>query len=182
MGAYTKKTYVNDTTPALSATNLNSTEQGAYDAHQEIANYASAMVGVIMYFPWTSAPTGWVACDGSQLSTSTYSALYAVIGTTFGSGSGTFAVPDLRGRFIRGWDNGVGRDSGRTFGSVQADDVSYHCHSFTDQNFTGNQTEPVASGLGSPYNSTTTTDTTSTVPTSGDSHPKNVAMLACIKY
>lgn len=49
-------------------------------------------------------PTGWVACDGSELSTSNaqYASLYELIGTTFGSGSGTFKVPDLRARVPAG--------------------------------------------------------------------------------
>ncbi len=51
-----------------------------------------------------SAPTGWLLCDGSAVSRSTYSALFAVIGTTYGSGNGstTFNVPNAQGVFVRG--------------------------------------------------------------------------------
>jgi microcystin-dependent protein len=60
--------------------------------------------GVIVPFAGTSAPTGWLLCYGQQVSTSTYAVLYAAIGTTYGSGSGTFGVPDLRGRAAFGVD------------------------------------------------------------------------------
>lgn len=77
--------------------------------------------GAIMTFAMSSAPTGWLYCNGQQVSRTTYSALFSAIGTTYGVGNGTttFHLPDLRGEFIRGWDNGRGIDSGRTFGSTQ---------------------------------------------------------------
>jgi microcystin-dependent protein len=181
MSAYTKKTYVNDTTPALSATNLNSTEQGIYDIHAELTAYYANTVGVVSYFAGSTPPTGWIKCNGAGLDTTAYAALYAVIGYTFGGSGATFNIPDLRGLFIRGWDHGVGRDSGRAFGSYQADTIGYHRHSFTDELYVGNQLLPNAT-LAQPYNASTTTDTTTTVPASGEGRPKNVAMIACIKY
>lgn len=55
--------------------------------------------GVIVDFAGSSAPTGWLICDGSSVLRSTYAALFAVIGTTYGSADGThFNVPDLRSR------------------------------------------------------------------------------------
>ena len=52
----------------------------------------------------TTAPTGWLGCDGSTVSRTTYAALFAVIGTIYGSGDGstTFHLPDMRGRFPMG--------------------------------------------------------------------------------
>src|SRR5262252_3715715 len=60
----------------------------------------SAMVGDIKMWPTTTAPTGWMNCDGSLISRTTYPALFALIGTTFsvGDGSTTFGLPDLRSR------------------------------------------------------------------------------------
>ena len=60
--------------------------------------------GMIAPFGRTSAPTGWIVCDGSAVSRSTYASLFSAIGTTWGSGNGstTFNVPDLRGAYIRG--------------------------------------------------------------------------------
>ena len=72
-------------------------------------------------------PTGMeiVYADGRAVSRTTYSALFALVGTTYGSGNGstTFNIPDLRGVVARGWDNGRGLDAGRSFGSYQADAI-----------------------------------------------------------
>ena len=60
-------------------------------------------------------------CNGSAVSRATYADLFTAIGTTFGIGNGstTFNLPDLRGEFIRGWDNGRNVDPGRALGSFQ---------------------------------------------------------------
>ena len=64
----------------------------------------STPVGVILPFGGTTAPSGYLMCTGQAVSRTTYAALFAVIGTSFGSGDGstTFNVPDLRGEFLRG--------------------------------------------------------------------------------
>ena len=66
--------------------------------------WADSPIGSILPYGGTSAPSGWMICDGSALSRTTYSELFAVIGTSFGSGDGstTFNIPDLRGEFLRG--------------------------------------------------------------------------------
>jgi microcystin-dependent protein len=74
------------------------------------------------YFPYggASAPTGYLLCDGTAYSRSTYSALFAVIGTSYGTGDGatTFNVPDLRGRTPFGRDNMGGSDAARIPSSI----------------------------------------------------------------
>ena len=60
------------------------------------SEYAPA--GSVMMWAGSSAPAGWFLCDGTSYSTTTYATLYGVIGTTYGSGSGTFKVPDLRSK------------------------------------------------------------------------------------
>jgi microcystin-dependent protein len=57
---------------------------------------------------YTAAPTGWLYCDGSAVSRTTYAGLFNKIMTTFGSGDGstTFNLPDMRGRVPAGYDNG----------------------------------------------------------------------------
>jgi microcystin-dependent protein len=71
--------------------------------------------GVISAYGGTTAPTGYLLCDGTAVGRVTYAALFAVIGSAFGSGDGTstFNVPDLRGRFLRGKDGGATRDPDR---------------------------------------------------------------------
>ena len=90
----------------------------------------SVPAGAVFYFAASSAPTGYLICNGSAVSRSTYAALFAIVGTTFGAGDGstTFNLPDLRGQFIRGIDNGRGVDTGRVFGSSQNDAVTEHNH------------------------------------------------------
>lgn len=62
-----------------------------------------------------------IKADGSAINRTTYAALFAKMGTVFGGGDGstTFNLPDLRGEFVRGWDDGRGIDAGRVFGSLQ---------------------------------------------------------------
>lgn len=90
-------------------------------------------VGKVVAFAKSSAPSGFLKCNGAAVSRTTYAALYAAIGTTFGSGDGstTFNVPDLRGEFVRGWDDARGIDSGRTFGSWQDGQNVSHTHTGT---------------------------------------------------
>ena len=78
--------------------------------------------GTVIHVAMSNAPEGYLAANGSAVSRQTYARLFAAIGTTFGGGDGstTFNLPDLRGEFIRGWDNGRGVDSGRQIGSWQA--------------------------------------------------------------
>ena len=58
------------------------------------------------------ANAGWLICDGDKLNRTEYSDLFAVIGTSYGGGDGvtTYNLPDLRGQFVRGVDQGAGRD------------------------------------------------------------------------
>lgn len=73
------------------------------------------LTGVVFPFAGTTAPTGWLLCAGQAVNRTTYAALFAVIGTTYGSGNGTttFNVPDLRGRVIAGADNMGGTAANR---------------------------------------------------------------------
>lgn len=91
-------------------------------------------VGLITEFAGASAPSsGWLMCQGQAVSRTTFAALFAVIGTTYGVGNGTttFNVPDLRGVSPRGLDAGRGLDSGRALGSYQADSLLTHTHTGT---------------------------------------------------
>lgn len=71
--------------------------------------------GTIVSWAKDSTPTGWLQCDGSAVSRTTYADLFTAIGTTYGSGDGssTFNVPDLRGRVVAGKDNMGGSAANR---------------------------------------------------------------------
>jgi microcystin-dependent protein len=106
--------------------------------------------GTIVSFAGTATPSGWIICDGSLYGRtsgdpSPQPNLFSVIGTTYGIGDGltTFAIPDLRGMFIRGFDNGSGIDPLRAFGSQQADAFKSHNHGGTTASETGH-THPVS--------------------------------------
>lgn len=74
----------------------------------------SEPAGIVMPFAGSTAPQGYLFCDGSAVSRSTYATLFAVIGTTYGSGDGstTFNVPDISGRVV------LGRSSSYSLGST----------------------------------------------------------------
>jgi phage-related tail fiber protein len=94
---------------------LNDTEQARNNLN--ITN----LTGAIMPFSFSLAPDGWLECNGSEVSRTTYANLFSKIGTNYGVGDGvnTFNIPDLRGEFIRGWDNGRGVDSNRSLGVIK---------------------------------------------------------------
>lgn len=146
--------------------------------------------GAIFMFPADAAPTGYLKANGATLSRATYAVLFAVIKTTFGAGDGstTFQLPDLRGEFIRGWDETRGVDTGRVFGSAQGDAFQGHRHT------AGPGGGALTTQFGQPgsfiIGSSNTYETTDPIadPTNGtprvasETRPRNVALLVCIKY
>jgi len=102
--------------------------------------------GLISAYGGAAAPTGYLLCDGSAVSRTTYAALFSAIGTAYGIGDGssTFNVPDLRGQFLRGVTGASANDpdaasrtatnsgnSGNNVGSVQGYQVQSHNHTFS---------------------------------------------------
>ncbi len=86
-------------------TTVKITDANVTDA--KLAAVSLVPVGTIIDYGGSSTPTGWLLCDGSAVSRTTYSALFTAIGITWGPGNGTttFNVPDLRGRSTFGDDN-----------------------------------------------------------------------------
>jgi len=82
--------------------------------------------GGLIPFAGTTAPEGFLLCDGSAVSRTTYAALFAGIGTMYGAGDGatTFNLPDLRGRAIVGKDDMGGVAAGRVTGASGVDGES----------------------------------------------------------
>ena len=91
---------------------------------------AAIAPGIVSPYAGSSAPSGWLLCNGQAVSRTTYAALFAIVGVTYGTGDGstTFNVPDLRGEFVRGLDGGRGVDTGRVLGSAQSADIGPHNH------------------------------------------------------
>jgi microcystin-dependent protein len=128
----------------------------------------------------TIIPTGFLECNGAAISRTTYMSLFSGIGTVFGSGNGstTFNIPDLRGEFIRGWDNGRGIDFGRIFGSRQEDSFRAHSH-----NITGTS-ENINNAPGVHFYNTNQFNTNASTQSAGgtETRPRNIALMFCIKY
>lgn len=161
---------------------------------------SSAATGMVALFPVNSIPTGWLKANGANVSRSTYSVLFAAIGTLYGAGDGstTFTLPDMRGEFIRAWDDGRGVDSGRVMGSTQGDAMINltgtlvgNCHGeakfFLSASgaFSAN-TIPARSSKWESYSNTAYSRVafaaSNQVTTAAEFRPSNFALLACIKF
>jgi microcystin-dependent protein len=103
---------------------------------------ASALLvptGSIMAFISTSAPSGWLICDGSAVSRTTYSALFAIIGTTFGVGDGvnTFNLPNTQGRMLVAYNSAdtnfdsIGETGGNKNVTLTTNELPAHTHTGT---------------------------------------------------
>ena len=126
----------------------------SYDTNQNQSGAGMVPVGATMPYPGTTAPGGWLLCDGSAISRTTYIALFAVCGTQYGVGdnSTTFNLPDLRGRFPLGKDNMGGASANRVT-AAEADNLGsatgvetvnlQHSHTINDH------THPFALGVSS---------------------------------
>lgn len=140
--------------------------------------------GQVSYFACSTAPAGYLKANGAAVSRTSYAALFAAIGTTFGAGDGatTFNLPDLRGEFVRGWDDSRGLDIGRVFGSAQeASAISVYDNSYGNLAFTN-----VQNGDGTTYYVQSYSVNISAAAARNWTYtkvrPRNVALLACIKF
>tara|TARA_B100001093_G_scaffold324544_1_gene309749 strand:- start:2023 stop:2616 length:594 start_codon:yes stop_codon:yes gene_type:complete len=146
-------------------------------------------VGTIQSHSANTAPSGWLICDGSPISRTTYSDLYSIVGTTWGSGDGstTFTIPDFRGWFMRGLDGGSGidpdagsRTGGNVIGSSQNEEFKSHYHYWV-VNRGGNGGTGRLLAVGDSYNFGdlgVNTDSRG----GNETRSKNKAVLFCIKY
>lgn len=162
------------------------------------------LVGEVAFFASSTPPSGWLKANGAAVSRTTYAALFAAIGTTFGAGDGrtTFNLPDLRGEFLRGLDEGRNIDRGRRLGTAQGDAIRNITGKLDGSAMgSGNQVlegKMIASGaIGTTYQQRQWSgdqggwgeqsvsfdfDASRVVPTANENRPRNVALLACIKY
>lgn len=84
--------------------------------------------GALIYWPVSSLPDGFIKANGASLAISSYPALFSRYGYTFGGSGSSFRVPDLRGEFLRGWDDGRGVDFGRGLATIQGSQNASHNH------------------------------------------------------
>lgn len=97
-----------------------------------ILTSGAAPVGIIEMFAGSTAPPGWLICDGTAVSRDTYSALFNIIGTTYGAGDGstTFNLPDLQGRVPIGVSSGhaLGTTGGAETVTLGTSQIPAHTH------------------------------------------------------
>ena len=152
---------------------------------------AGTPIGTVIWYAGSTAPTGYLKANGDAIAngsgttqgiTTDFSALYAVVGAN---------LPDLRGEFIRGFDDSRGVDDGRNIRSSQGDLFKNHGHKFGADDQV--QAQGGYQSLGTfAYDATSTNSGTAhhclTLNAGGDhnggseTRPRNVCLLACIKY
>ena len=152
----------------------------------------SVPVGSVYHFATSTTPTGFLFCNGNTVPngagtvqgvTADFSALYAILGTTYGA-AGT--LPDLEGVFIRGTGSQTisGITYSGTLGTKQGDAMQGHIHAAAGG--TSAFVQAGTSGIGqvtSGNTSSPTTDGTNGTPRTGsETRPANIALLPCIKY
>lgn len=163
-----------------------------------LAALAYAPVGSVIWVPGNAAPAAHLKLNGALVSRTTYAALWAYAQASGnlaasdgawqagqfspGDGASTFRLPDYRGEFFRGWDDGRGVDAGRAIGTWQADEIEAHLHALRQTSTGGNQ--DVATGEAFRYVNGGGFDFGESSEATGgaETRPRNVAVLACIRY
>ena len=153
--------------------------------------------GILVPFAGSTAPDGWLLCDGSAVSRTTYSSLFAVIAATYGAGDGstTFGLPDLRGRMAVGLDNMGGTSADRVT-NVQADamggadgeethiltedEIAIHSH--TLRRITSGSSNDSGFEYSNPSSSYNSHDNPSISETGGDQAHNNMPPYLAVNY
>lgn len=147
--------------------------------------------GAVSPYAGAAAPDGWLMCDGSNVSRTTYYYLFNLIGTTYGNGNGTttFTLPDMRSRFPLAAGNGVGL-SNRVLSTIGGEEnhtltiaeMPGHTHSYTDTYRTNNQSTDNAFGTEVAANETATTETKTTGSTGGNAAHNTMPPYLVLNY
>lgn len=154
----------NSTTDTYSADYINSHMGGAGDG---------LPIGCIISYPLTTAPEGYLICNGELLNIEDYEDLYNVIGTVYGgNGTTTFKLPDMRDRFIFGYNEGViGTTGGEATHTLITEEMPSHTHTIKKQVDNNSGTSiSVGSGSSSLFYQTTNSVTTNST---GGGQPHN---------
>lgn len=205
---------ISESNAATSATNANNSAIAAAASAATIAN-DKVQPGALEFYLTSSAPAGRLKANGALIDVSVYAALVAAIycgngnNATAGWGyrtnstdtvrstTGThLRLPDWRGEFTRGFDDGRGVDSGRSLWAAQTDLVKAHTHSITDPGHfhvidsyisgaVGASGRPQEGSSGSTDSFGTLSETTGISVQANvgtENRPRNQVALACIKY
>lgn len=176
---------------AAGATHAEFTMPAERTLHRATHDAFVQQVGAVVAFMSSTCPSGFLEANGATISRGGYSKLFAAVGVANGTGDGstTFRIPDMRGRFIRGWDHGAANDpdratrtadatganSGDNVGSFQSDRFLSHNHS--EQGVANNGT----AGSGSSHNDPKSAGNQNTGSTGGnETRPINLNVLFCI--
>ena len=146
-------------------------------------------VGIIQMWSLNISPSDYLECNGAAVSRITFSDLFMVIGSTYGNGNGstTFNLPDYRGEFLRGWDNGKSSDpdsgsrtdrgdgtAGDNNGTKQDNELESHTHSIQQRTVFNNSGSGSAAGNGDGNWGTASTG-------GNETRPRNINIMYIIK-
>ena len=161
-----------------------------------------ALIGAVLPFVTQTAPIGWLICNGDTIGitgsvqgipVSNLQNLRNLLGSKFGAMG---KLPDLRGEFIRGWDNGRSIDSGRALGSLQLDAIQTIQGSlglddastgipFTGPFYNAGRTSNTGAAAASKKRAGGVKmgfDSSRIIRSSTETRPRNVSLLYCVKY
>jgi len=180
-----------DKVPAANTGNIPQfTATGSIEDSGENAVSLGSPTGSVIPFAGSSAPSGWFFCNGQEISRSTNSNLFSVIGETFGAGDGstTFGLPDLRDRFALGANSIGGSDAGRVdnFSTAPGDSGGSDDHQLTEAEMPSHTHSGVASftlGSGDTEGSSgRVTGSKNTDSTGGDQAHNNMPPFLALNY
>lgn len=179
-----------------------SVRTGVDEYNQPTSDINSGYIGEFKYFGFSDVPPHCLACDGSEISRTTYNELFTVFGETFGAGDGatTFNLPDLRGAFLRciggnaaelgteqgdairdfsgtfnirgGPNSGTNMDPGQTTGFVHTEQIT--------RTTLGSIT--LWESQNNPTSVVATLSASFVVPTAAENRPINYAVNICVVY
>lgn len=152
--------------------------------------------GVVVAFGGTTAPEGWLLCDGRSFLRTDYPRLFAAIGSAHGTADGThFNIPDYRGRFLRGVDGTAGIEpsadkaartamktggnTGNNVGSVQTDGFSTHNHTISSLRNNSQSSQVIGGGSNADFLGS---GVSTTSVGGNETRPKNAYVNWIIKY
>lgn len=143
--------------------------------------------GTVIQFAGATVPDGYLMANGDVISRADYSDLFGAIGTIYGAGDGvsTFRLPDLRGEFVRGWDDDRGVDTGRAIGSSQVGmsqinpGVMVRVGSFGTGDGTHDATGVSNAAYANDMSAAPWGNSSTLYP---ETRPRNIALMFCVKF